>query len=70
MDISKMEELTIEDCFTKMDELIHSMEESEVSLEDSFRYYQEGMEILKVCNSKIDTIEKEVMILSQDTEEE
>ena len=31
--------------------------------------YHEGMELLKICNDKIETIEKKVMILDKDGEE-
>ncbi|MFR3882564.1 MAG: exodeoxyribonuclease VII small subunit [Lachnospiraceae bacterium] len=27
-------------------------------MEDSFRFYKEGMELLKYCSEKLDTVEK------------
>ena len=31
--------------------------------------YHKGMELLKVCNDKIDTIEKKMMVLDENGEE-
>ena len=42
------------------------MEEEDISLEESFQLYKEGMEMLKLCNEKIDTIEKKMMILDEE----
>lgn len=51
-------ERTLEETFALLDEKIAQLENSEISLEDSFRVYKEGMELLKDCSSKIDTVEK------------
>ena len=40
----------------------------DISLEDSFVQYKKGMELLKVCNEKIDAIEKKVLILNGEGE--
>ncbi len=57
------ETLTVEECFGKLDSMLKRMESSEITLEESFRLYQEGMELLKNVNSKIDTYEKKMQIL-------
>ena len=38
----------------------------DVSLEDSFRYYQEGMELLKLCNARIDHVEKQMLQIDEE----
>ena len=60
---------TLEDVFEQLDEVVKKLEGEAVSLEDSFQLYHEGMELLKICNDKIETIEKKVMILDKDGEE-
>ena len=40
-------EKTLEEAFEKLGELAERLEDSETSLEDSFRFYKEGMELLK-----------------------
>ena len=46
---------TIEEVFQELDNLAVKLEDSETSLEDSFRFYKEGMELLKYCSDKLDT---------------
>ena len=48
------EELTLEECFSGLEEIIEKMQDTEVSLEDSFALYEQGMKMLKNCNQKID----------------
>ena len=59
-------ERTLEETFVLLDEKIAQLENSEISLEDSFRVYKEGMELLKDCSSKIDTVEKKMLQINQD----
>ena len=33
-----------------------------------FSGYQEGMELLKICNQRIDTVEKKILALNEDGE--
>ena len=58
------DEKTLEESFRELDELIQALEDREISLEDSFLKYKKGMELLKICNEKIDTVEKQVLVLN------
>ena len=60
-----MEELTIEQGFAQIEEILAKMESREISLEESFQLYQKGMEQLKLCNDKITRVEKQVMQLNE-----
>ncbi len=62
----KKEELTLEEAFEKLDGMLERLEDRELPLEDAFRLYQQGMEILKHCNEKIDTVEKKIQIMNGD----
>lgn len=64
-----MEEQTLESVFEQLDEILGSLEQGEASLEESFQLYHRGMELLKLCNDKIDTVEKKIRILDEDGEE-
>lgn len=57
--------MTLEDKFAKLEETVEKLEAEDISLEDSFRIYKEGMEILKQCNDEIDKVEKQVMQLNE-----
>ena len=43
-----------------------TLENSDVSLEDSFRLYKEGMELLNKCSQKIDRVEKKMLQMNED----
>lgn len=58
-----MEERTLEEVFSQLDTVIQDMEREDISLEDSFHLYHEGMQMLKICNEKIDAVEKKMLIL-------
>lgn len=60
------EELSLEEAFSKLDLLAQKLEDRETSLEDSFLLYQQGMELLKLCNGKLDTVEKKMLQMNED----
>lgn len=64
-----MEDKSLEEVFEQLDQIVEKLEETSVSLEDSFQLYHEGMELLKVCNDKIDTVEKKMLILDENGEQ-
>ena len=59
------EEESLEILFASLEEIIRHLEQDDNSLEVSFSLYQRGMELLKKCSSKIDTVEKQVQILDE-----
>lgn len=60
--------VTLEDNFSKIEEIIAKMEEPEIALEDSFVLYQNGVQILKECNRMLDEVEKKMQVLNQEGE--
>ena len=64
-----MKDKSLEEVFEELDEVVGQLEESTISLEDSFSLYHKGMELLKVCNEKIDKVEKKMLILDEDGEQ-
>lgn len=61
-------DMTIEESFTEIEAIISKLEDENISLEDSFEEYKKGMELVKLCNDKIDKVEKKVMALGPDGE--
>ena len=55
---------TLEEKLSQIETIIRKMEESDVSLEESFQLYQAGIEQLKNCNQMLDTVEKKMQILN------
>ena len=60
--MDKKEE-TLEEMFTQLESEIKTMEQGDVSLEETFDLYHKGMNMLKSCNDKIDKVEKKMLIL-------
>ncbi len=60
--------VTLEDNFSKIEEIIAKMEEPEIALEDSFALYQNGVQTLKECNQMLDEVEKKMQVLNQEGE--
>lgn len=59
-------DMTIEETFAALDDLIGRLEGGKGSLEDAFKNYEEGMRLVKNCNEKIEKIEKQIMVRAED----
>ena len=53
----------LEEALAQLEQVMETMESSELSLEQSFQLYKKGMDLLLQCNQAIDKVEKELMIL-------
>ena len=58
--------MTIEEAFAKIDTKIKALEGDDITLEDSFKEYQEGMELLKYCHEAISEVEQKVQKIAED----
>ena len=61
-------EMSLEQLFEKLEKSIEILEDADISLEDSFKVYKEGMKLVQTCNSEIDKVEKEVLKLNENGE--
>ena len=61
-----LDEISLEEAFGMLDEITRSLEKDDISLEDSFSAYKKGMDLLKICNDKIDQVEKKVLVLNEE----
>ena len=60
------QEETLEEVFAQQDDLAEKLEDKGTSLEDSFNLYKQGMELLKFCSDKLDTVEKKMLQMNED----
>ena len=60
------QEESLEVVFAQLDDLAEKLEDKETSLEDSFNLYKQGMELLKFCSDKLDTVEKKMLQMNED----
>lgn len=61
----QINDFSLEESFEKIEELMEQMSDPDVSLEESFDKYKLGMDLLKHCSEKIDNVEKQIKILSE-----
>lgn len=57
--------VSMEEAFQELDAILEKLEGKDISLEDSFALYQKGMELVKTCSSKIDTVEKKMITITK-----
>ena len=60
-------EQSLDEAFGELEQVISRME-GEVSLEESFRLYHKGMDLLKACNEKIAKVEKKMLVMDEEGE--
>lgn len=58
-------EKSLETSFEELNTIITRLEQDDLTLEDSFTLYTEGMKLLKKCNDSIDKVEKKLVVLSE-----
>ena len=58
--------LSIEESFEQLDTIIGSLQQGDLSLEESFQKYEEGMKLIKHCSDTIDKVEKKLEIIEQE----
>lgn len=63
-----MSEKTLEQNLKRLEELTLQMESGDVSLEKMYALYKEGIDLVKDCSRKIDTVEKDLKILNREEE--
>ena len=66
--MSEKKKENLEEMFKDLEELIGKMENEEITLEQPFDLYNNGMELLKKCNLSIDEVEKKVLVLDENGE--
>ncbi len=58
--------MTLEEKLAKLDAMTEQLRKEDITLEESFSLYKDGMELIKQCNADIDRVEKQVQILNTD----
>lgn len=62
------QEASLEETFLELEAIIEKMQDREVTLEKSFSLYEQGIQKLKYCNEKIDSVEKKMLLLNEQGE--
>lgn len=57
--------MLLEETFMQLEQVIEDLEGQDVSLEEAFELYKNGIGLLKSCKEKIDEVEKKVLVLNE-----
>ena len=55
-----MENNTFEQAMNRLEEIVSALENNQISLEKSVELFQEGIQLTKLCNDKLEGIENKV----------
>lgn len=62
-------ELTIEQSFQELEQILEKLESPEITLEESFEFYEKGIRMVRACSEKIDLVEKKIIVLQEGEED-
>ena len=60
--------VSLEESFEQLETIIEQMRTGDMTLEDSFKKYEEGMKLIKNCSNSIDRVEKKLIVLENGEE--
>ena len=60
--------VSLEESFEQLETIIDQMKTGDMTLEDSFKKYEEGMKLIKNCSNSIDRVEKKLIVLENGEE--
>lgn len=63
---AEQEQFRLEEAFDRIEALLTKLQDKDVTLEESFGLYQEGMGLLKLCNENIDHVEKQMLQIDEE----
>lgn len=55
-----------EDSLKRLEEIVERLEDDELSLEESLKLFEEGVELARACGQRLDQAEKRVTLLVKD----
>lgn len=62
--------VSLEENFADIEEILDKLENGSLSLEESFQLYKSGIKLIRQCNTQLDKVEKQIIILDRKEEEE
>lgn len=65
MDNNTISDVTIEEGFKELNDIIMKMDKVDISLEESFELYDKGLKLVKKCNEKIEKIEQKIQTVNE-----
>lgn len=60
----QIENIKFEDAIRRLEEIVHLLENGDSPLDTSLELFEEGIALVKVCNSRLDSAEQKVTMLT------
>ncbi len=64
-----MEELSFEESLEKLEEIVNKLENGDVPLDDAIEEFKKAMDLVKVCNDKLNDAEESIAKIVKDNGE-
>ena len=64
-----MENLTFEESLEKLEEIVNKLENGEIPLDDAIEEFKKAMDLVKICNDKLNTAEESIAKIVQENGE-
>ena len=64
-----MENLTFEESLEKLEEIVNKLENGDVPLDDAIEEFKKAMDLVKICNDKLNTAEESIAKIMQENRE-
>ena len=61
--------LSFEESLEKLEEIVNKLENGDVPLDDAIEEFKNAMDLVKVCNKKLEVAEESIAKIVQDTGE-
>lgn len=65
---TRKKEVNFEGAMERLEEIVSKMENHELSLEESIKIFQEGIELVAACNKKLDEAERKISVIMKNAE--
>ena len=62
----KNEEISFEDAMKELEEIANKLEKNDMDLDESVRFFEQGMKLSKKCSDILENAEKKITILIND----
>ncbi len=67
--IAKEKALSFEDCFEKLEKASNSLKSDDLTLEESYNNYKEGMEYYETCQKMLDELKQKIQVYDRRLDE-
>ena len=64
-----MEDLSFEESLEKLEEIVNKLENGDVPLDDAIEEFKKAMDLVKICNDKLNDAEESIAKIVKDNEE-